>query len=887
MASSSLSPGYLCILFIACTALFGCSRAKYSLRADRDAYAAIAEKNSDPRWAADNVSIEMDPRSRYFETYSQDCPPLPPDDPTSHQYMHGVDGKKGWKHWHRNGNRVELENPIWRDSLFELTSFNKEGAMRLDLDTALRLAYVHSPTHQRQLETLYLTALDVTAERFNLDTRFFGGYDVAYQHDGSIVPAQLSFDSTLDRFVVEPPRRGEESNRLTIGAPDTAQTLSAERTLATAGELIVGFANSFVFEFTGEDANLAASLLNFSFIQPLLRGAGRDRALEALTLVERKLLANLRAYAQFRQGFYTQVAIGELGVNQLNRSPDGTTLRSFGGSSFVGGYLGLLQQLQQIRNAELNLSLQRRTLARLMAFERDGIIGRVQVEQFNQNIQAERDSLLRSRANYELALDRFKTDILGLPPDIEVELDDSILAPFRLIPPAASAIQNAIFELQVLLPEIPQDPSPAQINAALRELHAVVAEVKAHFDSVDEDVALMSELPMESDSHSVVRKKKIASAQSSMELAATDRKQELQRLMLELEEIQARLTDANTADVRLRLIGWTAKLLFEFEQTVLVQARARLEAIDIPRVDLASEDAYQIALANRLDFMNGRAALVDTWRLIQVSADALQADLTIRTSGQINTDRNNPLSFRAATGNARLALEFDAPFARLLERNAYRESLINYQQSRRSYIQSRDGLNLGLRALLRNLEQLRASLEIQRQSVAIAITRVDLTQKQLITPPNQNFAGQRFRLDPTTAINLLSAQQALRNSQNAILDVWLSYIATRMRLYRELGIMSLDSEGQWLEYPLPGSEIQDRSIDWLLPNESDLPPLPPSASQQYIDLLGHSPDDQGHPQGAQIHWVTPFEEIKSEPTVIRLSAEEEYLRSVGSTVSDF
>ena len=64
--------------------------------------------------------------------------------------------------------------------------------------------------------------------------------------------------------------------------------------------------------------NFAGSLLSTSFVQPLLRGAGRSIALEDLTQVERNLLANLRAYAQYRQGFYTQIAIGELGIIPLH-----------------------------------------------------------------------------------------------------------------------------------------------------------------------------------------------------------------------------------------------------------------------------------------------------------------------------------------------------------------------------------------------------------------------------------------------------------------------------------------------------------------------------------------------------------------------------------------
>ena len=100
-------------------------------------------------------------------------------------------------------------------------------------------------------------------------------------------------------------------------------------------------------------------MANFSFVQPLLRGAGKDIALEQLTLAERELLADLRAYHQYRQGFYTQVAIGELGVVGPQRGNGSTRLVSYSGQGFVGGYIGLLQQLQQIRNSEDNLSLQR------------------------------------------------------------------------------------------------------------------------------------------------------------------------------------------------------------------------------------------------------------------------------------------------------------------------------------------------------------------------------------------------------------------------------------------------------------------------------------------------------------------------------------------------
>ena len=156
-----------------------------------------------------------------------------------------------------------------------------------------------------------------------------------------------------------------------------------------------------------------------------------------------------------------------------------------------------------------------------------------------------------------------------------------------------------------------------------------------------------------------------------------------------------------------------------------------------------------------------------------------------------------------------LGLEFDAPLARLLERNGYRESLINFQRARRQFIQSRDTLQKGLRALLRTLEIQSEKLEIQRRAVAIALRRSEQTQLSLLAPPPRLQPGQRFRVNSNQAFVLQSSQGALLSSQNGLLSAWLGHYATRLRLYRELGIMKLDSEGRWIENPIDAEFNQE------------------------------------------------------------------------------
>ena len=786
----------------------GCSRTEYRLGADREAYRVIAERNDDSRWHTSDYSIDMDPRSRYFDGYDPDKSPMPEDDPVSHEYMKLVDGRKGWEHWSDNGDRKELENSGWREALAEYVEVDENGAVKLEVDSAIRLAYVHSPRHQVQLETLYLSALDVTEERFRLDTQFFGGYDSSYRHNGAY---------------------GGEVNRLGLGGDPMLQ---ARRGLATAGDFLVGFANSFVFEFTSGDSNLASSLANFSLVQPLLRGAGRDIALEQLTYVERKLLAGLRAYGQFRQGFYTQVTIGELGVSGVQRFGGSTSLQSFSGSGGVGGYFGLLRQVQQIRNSEDNLNLQLSTLKRLEALYDNELIDLVQVDQFRQDIEVQRADLLDRTNLLKLSVDNYKTGTLGLPPNLDIELDQSLIQQFQLIPLESKPIRVSLRELQERISSFPDTPEMELINQVLDDCLNLIEPVKELFDLTRSDlVRLEKQVPIREADMTTGQKETFRLDRERL----NKRLQDLEKGELgfdvtvkTIELLQDGFVEETKIDTLRGLTAWVVDFLQLVERLSLVPAQARLEMISVESVELLPEDAFRIALESRLDFMNGRAALVDSWRMLQVSADALQSVLDVTVSGDIGTARDNPVSFRSPTSSLRLGLEFDAPLTRLLERNDYREALINYQRNRREMIQSHDLLEKGLLALLRNLEQRRQKLEIQRRAVTIAMRRVDQTQLALSAPPRgQLQPGQTPQISETTATQLLGAQSSLQSTQNSFLSDWLSYYAARMRLYRELGVMELDSNGQWIEQaietPHSGSEARQDSVE-----EMSLPPVIPA-----------------------------------------------------------
>jgi hypothetical protein len=905
-------------------ALGGCTRGRYYVQADREVSTLLAEKSCDPRWAVPaSYNVRQDERSRFYDAYNQVFPPMPPDDPTAHRYMHCVDGMKGWPRWHLNGDRTTLDNPDWRDRLHEVVNLTPTGAIRLDLPSAVRLAYLNSLDWQDQLETLYLSALDVSTERFRFDVQFYGGNTTAYANQGPLNPAGESTTWTTDT------------------------NLRVQKYFATAGTMVVSLLNSVVWQFAGPDRYSNVSLLNFNFVQPLLRNAGRSIALEPLTIVERALLANLRRLQFYRQGFFLQVAVGAGNPPGLQRRGGffggtgftgftGTGIGGFGniggvffggggvglqtggggtggagfaggGAGNLGGFLGLLQARQQIRNAEQNLSSQERALALLDANLEAGLVGLEQVDQLRQSVETNRAGLLQAKTSLTNQLETFKVNVLCVPSDTQVALDESFIEKFQFISPAMQDLQNQLGDFlatysfgaeeplketedprqdePLLLPEpipvpgspdaeaIPAPPPDGEpeastspetealesgvdrtlVAAALERLGGLRERLEKQATEVEADLARVS--TASSTRISGMRATERETFTREMRLLKDDLARllgETERAEDEIERLGRGLTEENlrrTADEVVKLVTAVSAAVDEMS---LIQARARVEAVTIDLEPLDPDIAFEIARANRLDWMNNRAALVDQWRLIQYNAMSLLAGLDIVIDGDLYTVGNDPARFRAPAGAAYAGVRFDPPLTRLIERNNFRQAILDYQQVRRQQIQYEDRIKLAIRQSLRQLELDQRNLETQRRAVIIAIRRVDQTRLMLTQPaappplpgPDGTVladpsAGQ---LGPTATLNLIYAFNDLRSSQDALTSIWINAFATRASLAQQLGVMELTDDGVWVDRPFG---MADRAA-------ADEMPLPPPVPQEWLDHLEEVGSPRPLPSGAEM-----------------------------------
>ncbi|TWU36195.1 coiled-coil domain-containing protein [Novipirellula artificiosorum] len=830
-------PFVIAITVVTLIAAVGCHRNYYRRQADCEANALLDEKASHlSRPPNQQLRIDVDRRSRMFNPFDLDFQPMPLDDPSSYEYMQCVDGRRGYPLWEAAGLTNTAESPDW----WQFLPLDDDGVLVLNSENAVRIALLHSPAYQSVLEDLYLAALDVSNERFVFDTQFFGG---------------------AQTFLTASGRRragGQSSTRYEVGPYSNGRrALSMQRRFATGADLVVGVANSIVWELSGPNSQSATTLFDFALLQPLLRNAGRDVVMENLTQSERELLASVRAFERFRREFFLTVTIGS-------------------GGGGAGGYLGLLQTQLEIRNLEQNIARQTENLLILedtlveeltkLPEQNAGpasiINDRIQVAQAKSSLLQSQTSLVNAQANYERTVDSFLRT-LGLPPYICTRLEDPMLQRFELIDAdligrreQLSAVRMRVGEFNVAILEqaefevdevsgLPESrlewtDNVAETLATLRqELEPLETFTKTLIEEdlprVSQDIEFFQETLAERTSQneqlresyeeqkdqicSLLDTSNISDSLFDIEISklSDDLRAEYDVLVGQLESYQTRVKEleksldryvqegprdddpaAVARALRDEVILASQDLLSELADDVLalqlIQARARTESVLLPDVDIEPTAAVQIARVNRRDWANARADLVDVWRQIEVRADDLESSLDVVFNGDIGNVGNNPLDLRSSTGRLRVGLQWDAPITRLRERNSYRAALISYERAKRAMYGFEDDVWQTLRTEIRQLQANRLTFELGRQAVVIAASQVELNaDRRALNEARSQGNG------PTAARDAITALDALLRAQNTLLGIFVNYEVVRRNLDLDLGTMELTPEGLWID----------------------------------------------------------------------------------------
>lgn len=768
----------------------------YRRQADRDAYGLINQKAARAGITTIGWQLERGEDSRLFDPQNLDHPPMPADDPTSNEYMRRIT--------HRKGEGGAEFSGHWRNVL---PLDGKGRTVVLGLRDAVEVAARNSRDFQSAREQLYLSALDLSEERYEFSPKLHLGSTGSRNEYG-----------IKDRQGGEPKRNGKV---------DTRGGLALLGGWGT--QLLADMVNTIIWDFDQPKLRTATSILNFSLVQPLMRFGGPARVLEPLTQSERHLLANVRRMEQYQQGFYLSVVAGRDPTNGPVRSDTAVTTTpallagspsGVAGVPDASGFLGLLQEQIRIQNLESNVAGLRSSLDQLeAAFDAGRASSLLQVLQARGALQSAQSSLLTARAAYETRVDSFKTEI-GLPPDLPVTVQDSFLDRFSVFDPESTSLQNRANDISSRLHDRERLTTVEQLRPVIADLKKLQPIFNGRLAAARRDVVAFSEaLPDRTQSFEKLRQRaeiralnldpsrfdgktlKAKAVQSDQRLANLQKA--VEAAFAELDTIETELPGLEFAVARGRTSVAASTLSGFILELSLEHAGSRIEAITLPPADLDETRALDIARSNRVDWMNARAELVDAWRKIDYEANPLMSGLDLGLDGKLGTTKPSGTHFDARAGRLQASLHIDTPLDRLRERNDYRVALLDYQKARRSYMEFEDRVTQSLRNTLRLMRLGQLNFELRRAAVQSALAQVDLARLRLEEPPRP---GQSAQIGATAARDLVSALSDLLNAQNGFLSLWVGNEVLRMELDYELGLMEIDQKGHWVK---PGPFTND------------------------------------------------------------------------------
>ncbi|HUG19028.1 MAG TPA: TolC family protein, partial [Planctomycetaceae bacterium] len=721
------------------------------------------------------------------------------------------------------GQAFNVENPNWLENLLAdvgenefvmQTSIagvvNQPAALHnLELGQLIELANIHNREYQTEIENVYLQALAVSRERFQFGVRYLGrGGTPGSSITGTSVPGVTDSLSQRSNFGVS-------------------------QLLPTGAQWLVELTNNTLWIFSGGN-NTTASTISYSLVQPLLRNAGRKVVLENLTQTERDLLYAVRDLARFRKIFFTGIVTGSGG--------------------FGPGYLGLLQQHQELANSignikrtERQIEIQTELSSRGLAEEQlQGGVFIQAVAQLQSRLLRDRNSLRSAERALQDSYDTYKIS-LGLPPDLTISINLGLLEQFELIAPDLLAYENSLYDFMketwgvLMVPdeitgaEPPADEEYRKRIPQFRELYLKLLEHGV--SAVEQDFAqLDSVLEIRLRDASPEERQKLQS-----DIARDRRLFQESRELLELQRIEIEnltsyvsksepLSRKDKETIYLSGLSIRQKLLRITQSLEVVQVNQRVEKVLLQPFEMSLEEVTKIALETRLDLMNAQAAVTDARRAVEIAANALEAAIQIRVDGDVSTrpGKFNPVDFRGANSSFRAGLEFDTPLDQIDERNAYRAALINYQRAKRTYMQTEDSIKAQVRQTWRQLQVQKANFATSRQSVRFAAIQLDTSVEESSNPAGGGRGG----------FDLLNALETVLQSQNAFIRDWISYEESRINIYRDMEIMEIAPDGVWednfyrtLSSPGGVRLLQDLS-------SPEMSPSPDSA--EYLPIPGES-----------------------------------------------
>lgn len=959
---------FLALMLAELLSLSGCTRRFFRRRADAEVDEILAEKDCYPQWKINDYYVYPHPLSRFADPTDPDRPPMPPDDPAAWDLSPHPQRPllKGYAYWQGTGylelmRRWDAENRTKEDAeaaakkeeeegkeptligetktiaqrgleidqnidaeLAEPITSNKQlpvslditapsavKPFRLNLEQITELGFLNSREFHTLREQLYLTALQVTAERF----------------------AFIAQPFATEQFI------RQRSGRKTAGGYSNSwlsnTTTGFTKTFSTGALLLFNFANQTVYNLGGGNAGTTSiSTINLDMVQPFLAGGGRAVALEPLTQAERDLVYAIRQFYRFRQEYYAFFAVGQspnfipgvgAGVVALLPStvvqpgafvpgpfslptvsnpatvqvastpPLGPILNS-GVLITPQGYLSAILERTILFNYYKNIQALQRFLRIFEVWLDGGLVNLVQKGLIEARLLNSYETVLGQQVNFRVSLDQLKQQI-GLPMTVPLDIAPGPLQPMIDLIDAYEKLQIDNERVMTNLTLYGKSTEAKLLRARLRRMlertplmrgkqaQEFILRRLPYWENLGKDhewderrKLLLTEILKLRKAVLVIREKEAKTPGDPLPEAEMLRKVAL-KFDLDLAEYELGLsmyereewnTDPNLVGDKELQLREASKQFFGVRRLFLTvvdhayvegQQDVKNRWPDLPPIrangidviaaqeDEALRAIEQSTMENRVDLMNVRAQLTDAWRKIRVAANALLGTFNVDYHLGASTPAGgaNPFAFSGSRTTHQLIFTGQLPLVRILQRNNYRSTLINFQQTRRSLMAFEDQLLFNVRFDLRQVRILANNFQrIQKRQIELAYMQVDQALQafqQPQAPPGADVllpgligpVGAKPQTGDPAALTtqLLSTQGSLLLSQNDLYNTWIGFQISRVDLYRDMGVMPLDNRGVWIDADATTNNASNNS--------------PPAGQQQ----PANAPDQLPAPRPAQ------------------------------------
>ncbi len=221
-------------------------------------------------------------------------------------------------------------------------------------------------------------------------------------------------------------------------------------------------------------------------------------------------------------------------------------------------------------------------------------------------------------------------------------------------------------------------------------------------------------------------------------------------------------------------------------------------------VDIDRRAAFEICIQKQMDVLNAIDRFEDSKRKVRVAADQLRADLLLSAGADLSSEApDDYLHFDPDKVRYTAGVSLNLPVDRLLERNAYRKSLVSFESQLRSLSRTLDDFRNDIDRGLRTVEQARLNNLISVENLKVAERRVENNV-------------MLFEAGRVTVRDVREAQDGLVNAQNDLAANYAQYLAARLNLLLNIGVIDTRPDKFWLLDPLK---------DKLTPAQRSAPPL--------------------------------------------------------------